>query len=338
MTDTPLVVRTATPDDADALLRLARAAGQGMTNLPPCREGLARKLVESAEAMASPAPPPNAMLLLALDRDGEMRGSGAVFPQVGADWPFYSYRISTMRQTSRALGKTVVSDRLVLVNDYDGYSEVGGLVVDPELRGMQAGRLIARSRYLFLAEHRAWFGKRVLAELRGWHEDDGRSPVWEALGRPFYEMDFAEADRLGVGEGKQMIADLGPKDPIYLNLLPADARAALGRPHKDGRAAEKLLLDEGFRFEGCVDIFDGGPTMVADIEQLKGVHDSRRAQVVAVGDRKGGVDSLVSAGHGPAFRAARGMVTALGGGVRVSQALAGALNLQSGDEVRHVPF
>lgn len=338
MTDAPLVVRTARPDDLDALLKLSKAAGQGMTNLPPCREGLACKLAKSAEAMASQTPPATAMLLLALDLDGEMRGSGALFPRVGVDWPFYSFRISALRQTSRALGKTVSGDRLVLVNDYDGYSEVGGLVVDPALRGMQAGRLIARSRYLFLAEHRGWFARRVLAELRGCHEADGRSPVWEALGRPFYEMDFAEADRLGVGEGKQMIADLGPKHPIYLNLLPPDARAAIGKVHKDGRAAEKMLLDEGFRFEGCVDIFDGGPTMVADVEALKGVRESRRAQVIAVGDRKGGVDSLVSAGRGSAFRAARGMVAPLGSGVRVSQALTGALGLKLGDEVRHVPF
>jgi arginine N-succinyltransferase len=338
MTAAPLTVRAAAPRDLDALLKLSRAAGQGMTNLPPCREGLARKLCESAEAIASPAPPAAAMLLLALDQEGEMRGSSALFPKLGVDWPFYSFRISAMRQTSRALGKTVTGDRLVLVNDYDGYSEVGGLVIDPALRGKQAGRLIARSRYLFLAEHRGWFGKRVLSELRGWHEADGRSPVWEALGRPFYEMDFAEADRLGVGEGKQMIADLGPKHPIYLNLLPPDARAAIGKAHKDGRAAEKLLLDEGFRFEGCVDIFDGGPTMVADVEALKGVRESRKGQVIAVGDRKGGVDSLVSIGRGAAFRAARGMVTALGSGVRVSQSLMDALDLKPGDEVRHVPF
>ena len=338
MIEAPLVVRAAAPGDLDSLLKLSKAAGQGMTNLPPCREGLAQKLCESVKAMASATPPPNVMLMLALDLSGEMRGSGALFPKVGVDWPFYSFRISTLRQTSRALGKTVTSDRLVLVNDYDGYSEVGGLVVDPALRGMQAGRLVARSRYLFLAEHRSWFGKRVLAELRGWHEADGRSPVWEALGRPFYEMDFAEADRLGVGEGKQMIADLGPKHPLYLNLLPPEARAAIGKAHKDGRAAEKMLLDEGFRFEGCVDIFDGGPTMVADVESLKGVRDSRRGQVIAVGDRKGGTDSLVSTGRGPAFRAARGMVAPLGGGVRVSQALIDALDLKPGDEVRHVPF
>src|SRR5690606_7913528 len=125
MTDAPLVVRTAAPDDLEALLKLSRAAGQGMTNLPPCREGLACKLAESAGAMRSQTPPPTVMLMLALDLAGEMRGSGALFPRVGVDWPFYSFRISKLRQTSRALGKTVTSDRLVLVNDYDGYSEVG---------------------------------------------------------------------------------------------------------------------------------------------------------------------------------------------------------------------
>src|SRR3546814_4864872 len=88
-----------------------------------------------------------------------------------------------------------------------------------------------------LAGHRDWFPDRVMAELRGHQSADGTSPVWEALGRPFYRMDFDEADRFGGRYGNQFIAELGPHFPLYADLLPPAARAALGRPHAPiGRA------------------------------------------------------------------------------------------------------
>ena len=86
---------------------------------------------------------------------------------------------------------------------------MGGLFVDPTARGHAVGGLTARSRYLFIALHREWFGRRVMAELRGWQDAEGKSPVWEAIGRRFYDMDFEDADRTNAVEGNQFIADLG---------------------------------------------------------------------------------------------------------------------------------
>src|SRR3546814_12409904 len=88
---------------------------------------------------------------------------------------------------------------------------------------------------------------RVMAELRGHQSADGTSPVWEALGRPFYRMDFDEADRFGGRYGNQFIAELGPHFPLYADLLPPAARAALGRPRAQSRPAYDMLLAEGFR-------------------------------------------------------------------------------------------
>jgi arginine N-succinyltransferase len=258
---------------------------------------------------------------------------------VGGDWPFYSYRIGRIRQTSQALGKTVENTILTPVNDYDGSAEVGGLFVASGERGAAAGRLMARSRYLFMAQHRAWFGARVVSELRGYQDADGRSPFWEAVGQRFYGLPFCEADRISVGPGKQVIADLGPKYPIYLNLLPPEAAETVGKPHPDGRRAEALLMEEGFRFEGCIDIFDAGPTLVADIDSLKAVRDSRLSTVIAVAETgEGGLEALACVGHGAGFRAARGQVWPDEEGVTASAALAAALGLKPGDTIRHVPF
>lgn len=330
------VIRAAVSQDLEALLALAKTAGLGMTNLPPCRDKLAALLAGSAAAFAGARG--HSQMLLVLEHGGEVVGTGCIFPSVGGDWPFYSYRIGRIRQASQALGKTVENTLLTPVNDYDGSAEVGGLFVRPGLRGVAGGRLMARSRYLFMADHRDWFGDRVVSELRGFQDEDGTSPFWEAVGKRFYGLEFSEADKISVGPGKQVIADLGPKYPIYLNLLSPEAAASVGQCHPDGLRAQALLMEEGFRFEGCVDIFDGGPTMVADIDALKAVRESRVSTVRAVGPCEDGPEMLVAAGHAAGFRASRGRVWTSDDGVTLPAELAQALNVQVGDRVRHVEF
>ena len=337
MFDPGVVIRPAAVGDVEALHALACEAGLGMTNLPPCRERLNALLAASEAALAGDRTA-GRQILLVMVKAGEVVGTACIFPSVGGDWPFHSYRIGRLRQTSQALGTVMENTILTPVNDYDGASEVGGRFVRPGLRGMAAGRLMARSRYLFMAGHRDWFGARVVSELRGYQDADGRSPFWEAVGRKFYGLEFNQADRISVGAGKQVIADLGPKYPIYLNLLPPDAADAVGKVHPDGERARTLLIEEGFRFEGCVDIFDAGPTMTADIDALKAVRDSQVAKVVEVGPCESGTDVLASHGAAGRFRAARGPLSAVDGGVRLDGDLAAALGVGPGDEVRHVAF
>lgn len=334
-----LLVRTARPEDVEDLFGLAEKAGSGLTNLPPERGALEERLRHSRDAIAAGPGGPVCPLMLVIETAGRVRGTAMVLPRVGADWPFYSYKISRTSQTSRAHRKSIAWRMLNLVNDFDGYAEVGGLLVDPALRGTGGGRLIARSRYMFMAEHRDWFGDCVVSELRGVQDDQGRSPFWEAVGRRFYEMGFEEADRLNGLEGNQFIADLGPKFPIYVNLLPDEAQAVIGELHKDSRRAYELLVEEGFRDEDYVDIFDAGPTIHASIDELKAVRDSRQGPVLSIGEvGEGAVDCLVSLGRGEGFKAAHGRLDVVASGVRVELALAAILGLKVGDRVRHVRF
>jgi arginine N-succinyltransferase len=72
---------------------------------------------------------------------------------------------------------------LHLVNDFDGASEIAGLFLHPDARTGGMGAMLARSRYLFIAQHRERFGDQVVAELRGWMEGD-TSPFWDAVAGP----------------------------------------------------------------------------------------------------------------------------------------------------------
>jgi arginine N-succinyltransferase len=328
--DQPIgVVRVAREADIDALFDLACRGGTGLTNLPPDRGTLAGKLAASEAAIADEqARERGAAILLIVEFEGRIAGTSCVFPRVGAEWPFYSYRLTRQAARSLAVGRSHAQLLLNLVNDFDGEAEVGGLFIDPSLRGHALGALAARARYLFIAAHRSWFGNRVIAELRGWQDAQGRSPFWDAIGRHFYDMDFEDADRTGALNGNQFIADLGPRYPLYVSLLPEAAREAMGKPHDDGRPAYAMLLDEGFRAGDYVDIFDGGPTLVCDIDAVRTVREAKAVQVTQVSNE--GAPMLIATGTGADFRVTRGKATT----DSIGESAARALGVAPGMAVR----
>ena len=119
-----------------------------------------------------------------------------MFGQVGVEQPFYSYHLSTLTQTSPELGKTFRNQTLTLTTDLEGASEVGGLFLHPEVRAGGWGALLARSRYLFIKQHRARFGDRTLAELRGVMDEAGNAPFWDGLAGRFFGHDLPGSRRV----------------------------------------------------------------------------------------------------------------------------------------------
>ena len=315
------------------MLALAEGAGAGFTNLPPDRRAIAERIARSTALLAGENL--GGAIILGLEIDGRVRGCGMIFPRVGVDWPFYSYRISYTTQRSSIDGRMVRFPVLTLTNDLEDCAEVGGLMIDPALRKGGYGRMIARSRYLFIGCHRASFAKRVIADLRGWL-DQGRSPFWDAVGGRFYAMSFAEADHINGITGNQFIADLGPRAPIYVNMLSEEAQAAIGKVHDDGRAARNLLIEEGFRDEGYVDIFDAGPTMVATIDDLKAIRELRHAMFARADDGDALRDHLITRGTGADFCCVPGSIETAGGQAMTDRRTADILNLSGGNGLSYL--
>jgi arginine N-succinyltransferase len=263
---------------------------------------------------------------------GEVRGTVQIFTQVGQHWPFYSYRITTLTQHSAELDRTVTAEMLTLTNDLGGCSEVGGLFLHPGQRAGGLGMLLARSRYLFIAAHRERFGDRILAELRGIIDERGGSPFWDAIGGRFFGMNFQTADQFNGVHGNQFIADLMPKHPVYIAMLSEDARQVIGLPHPNGRAAMRMLENEGFAFEGYVDIFDGGPTMLARTDKVHSIRDAQHLPVVDT-DLAKGEKALLAAGRLADFRCCYGAREWREGGMAIDSRAADILGVSEGDEV-----
>lgn len=328
-------IRAATAADLEPIYQMAKLTGGGFTNLPADRTALAEKLAQSDMAFARDSSElADETFVLALENasTGEVRGTCQLFTRIGQDWPFYSYRLATLTQHSHELGRTVRAELLNLVTDLEGSSEVGGLFLHPSERAGGLGMLLARSRYLFIAMHRARFADRVLAELRGIIDERGGSPFWDGVAGRFFGMTFQEADYFNAINGNQFIADLMPKHPVYVAMLSDTARSAIGVPHPSGNAAMRMLENEGFAFEGYVDIFDGGPTMTAKTDQVASIAAARE-DVIAATDCANGEQALIAAGQLASFRCSYGARAERDDGLAIDSDAAALLGVAAGEKV-----
>ncbi len=329
------VIRPATTDDLQHLYEMAKLTGGGFTNLPPDRNSLTAKLEGSEAAFTREGAEivgETFVLVLENTKTREVRGTCQLFTAVGHQYPFYSYRISTLTQYSKELDRTVTAELLSLVNDLGGTSEVGGLFLHPGERAGGLGMLLARSRYLFIAAHRHRFGNRILAELRGIIDERGGSPFWDAIGGKFFGMSFQQADEFNASHGNQFIADLMPKHPVYIAMLGEEAKKVIGLPHPSGRAAMRMLENEGFSYQGYVDIFDGGPTMLAETDKVKSIAQAHHGEVVD-DELDKGEKALIATGQFKDFRCCYGARELREDAIAIDSLAAETLGIGKGDTV-----
>lgn len=331
-----LVIRPVTMGDIDDLERLASIAGDGMTSLPQDRDALTRNVTLAVQSFERADADPEDYFLMVLEdtSKGRVVGTSAVYANTGHRQAFYAYRVMSVTHYSHSIEKEVRSSLLHLTNEYTDASEVGTLFLDPEYRGN--GHWLSRSRYLLMALFPDRFAHDVIAELRGFVDESGNSPFWDAIGANFFQMSFQEADRLsGIGSN-QFITELMPKYPIYSNLLPQAAIDVIGKPHAATERAMQLLLDEGFRFENLVDIFDGGPLVRAAVSQIQSVSSAKSFLV----DEKSGDSSLpmlVAKESLSDLRIAYGGVERRGASLGLDEELLSGLEVAVGDKVTALP-
>lgn len=270
------IVRPARPGDLDQLEAMIARVDPGMLTMPASREAMAERIERSMAAFARGSlPPHNESYFLVMEEEGVLLGTASIFTNLGLERPFYSYRISRDARLSPELGLSVELDLLFLVNDYHGDCELGTLFLERRARGGGRGRLLSFARLMLIASDPVRFGPKAMAEIRGFTHADGRSPFWDAVGAKFFRMDYRRADALSARDHR-FIADLMPRYPVYVSLLPDEARSVIARPHPDAEPALAMLQAQGFRYNQVVDIFDAGPTVEAFIDHIDTVRETVR--------------------------------------------------------------
>jgi arginine N-succinyltransferase len=335
-----MIVRTATEADIDGLQELAKSAGRGMTTVPTSREAIAARVAQSQGALAhNDRAGPKDIFFFVLESDGRIEGMASIFPALGEDRPFYSYRVSNVAAAAPELDVRAESGILYLCNDFHGYSEIGTLLVSKAMRGTGAGRLLSLSRFLFMKSIETRLSPNVMAEIRGHFDEDDNSAFWDAVASKFFHMSFEEADRRSAHDFR-FIADLMPKFPIYTTLLPAEAQRVIGMPHKDSAPAMNMLMNEGFGYTNCVDIFDAGPSLEAPLNQIRTVREAQKTTVriqeaapADTGDR-----FIVALPEAARFRCSLFHRAPRDGSLFLTPAEADSLGVASGDQVLVSPL
>ncbi len=192
----PMIVRPARLSDLPALLSLAQSAGAGLTTLPADPQRLQHRLEWAQKTFAGIAERGDADYLFVLEA-AEGEGRGHLRPGRRGR-PARTLVQLPGRFAGRCVEEPVDQPAslptLFLGNDMTGHSELCSLFLGARHREGLNGRLLSKARFLFLAEFRECFGDKVIAEMRGYSDEQGISPFWECLGRHFFKMDFADAD------------------------------------------------------------------------------------------------------------------------------------------------
>jgi arginine N-succinyltransferase len=274
-----LTVRAIRESDLDQLLALASQTGTGMTTLKPDREVLARRVEIACASFAERVAPPQRDYVFVMEdcAIGRVVGVCAIKGAIGLEEPFYNYRIGTLVHSSRELQVFSRMETLYLSNDLTGCAELCSLFLHPDYRSGSNGKLLSKSRFLFIAQFPQLFPEKLIAEMRGYQRADGRSPFWDSLGRHFFRMEFDRADDLTSLGKKSFIAELMPRHPLYVAYLPQEAQDAIGVVHADTAPARRLLEQEGMHYEGYIDIFDAGPVLQARVSELRALRESMLA-------------------------------------------------------------
>jgi arginine N-succinyltransferase len=282
-------IRGASLADEDELFRLA--AYLNTVNLPNDRAQV-RELLKHAERSFTgelvPAHRKFVFLLWDLERARAI-GTSTIIAQLGRrDAPYIYFDVLDEERYSKTLNRHFHHTALRLGFSYDGPTELGGLVVDPTYRRApeRLGRFVSYARFLFIAAQRKLFKEQIVAELLPPLEPDGTSHLWEALGRHFTGMSYAEADLLS-SQDKEFIRELFPTNMIYTSLLSKQAQAVIGRVGPQTLGVARMLREVGFRYNSRVDPFDGGPHFAARIDEVSSIRDARSVRFVGTAAAEG---------------------------------------------------
>ncbi len=338
-----LLIRDVQRSDLGGLKRLGAVLNS--VNLPndeKVLEGLIDTSIRSFTARIR-SPFERAYLFVLEDpKRGALLGTSMIIAQHGTrEAPHIYLDVSSREHYSQTVDKHFKHTVLSIGYNYEGPTEIGGLVVDPAYRGQgKPGKQLSFVRFLFMAMHRRRFRDRVLAELLPPLLPDGRSLLWEAFGRKFTGLSYQEADRLS-RQNKEFIKELFPQTDVYTTLFPPRVQKAIGRVGTETEPVKRMLERIGFKYVEHIDPFDGGPHFEAPLSDVSLVRQYRALRVAKEELNIDFEERLVaverSAGKNR-FRAVKCACRIDGEEAAIPAEARARLEVEAGDRVHVVPF
>ncbi len=340
----PLLLRDVARKDLSGLKRLAVTLNS--VNLPDDEKVLKGLIDRSVRSFSGRiANPFEREYLFVLEdvKSHAIIGTSMVIAQHGTrEAPHIYFQVTEAEHYSATIDKHFRHKVLSIGYNYDGPTEIGGLVVDPPHRSgpEKPGKQLSYGRFLFMALHRDDFRERVLAELLPPLLPDGRSLLWESIGKKFTGLDYAEADQLS-RRNKEFIKELFPASDIYATLFPANAQRIIGEVGPNTAGVRRMLERIGFRYVNHIDPFDGGPHFEANLSEVSLFRHYRTATVSKEVWDQETPDVLVGLSRGSGATRFRAVRTQVGWNDQVVSLTASAramLKVKPGERVSVIPF
>lgn len=257
------IFRVAQHSDIDAIFKISSEAGTGLSTVPKTVEGV-EKYVSSTASFMSGNYNANSVLFV-LEVNGEVVGISGIIGQTNAICPFWSFEHKTITTVRAGNQSKVEHEALQLSSKFCDYSELGTLLLSQKAMGKGLGRLLALGRMAFINSHREAFHNKLMADIRGWHDQQNVSPFWTGLSSKFLNVPFEEAERL-LSYDKDFLLNSIPLEPIYLQLLEKQVRSCIGKANDNSLGAMKMLNAAGFSTTNFCNVLDGGPALECKVQ------------------------------------------------------------------------
>jgi arginine N-succinyltransferase len=137
---------------------------------------------------------------------------------------------------------------------------------------------------------------------------------------------------------KQFIEEMMPQHPIYLDLLSQQVRDGIGKVHEETQPAVAMLKSEGFSATDMVDIFDAGPVISCDTNQIKAVNRCREMRVAKIGEGSKETSKLIVASRAGGFTSVLTDASTDGNQITLGPAGAAALEVEPGSSCFVLPL
>ena len=334
------VTKPITPENAKVIERFMSSDLLGITSLPRNKHFLHQKLLSSLSSFSKEITSPhNEQYYFVLENEetGEIGGICGIESRTGVDQPIYSYRIEKIPAPETDLPVPRKQLVLHLHAQNNGPSEIGSLYILPSFRKEGLGRLLSLSRFLFMASFPERFDTKVVAEMRGFIDDENKSPFWNGLGRHFLDIEFEDLMDI-LDEIKESIPLIAPQYPVYVTLLKSEAQEALGRVHLESQPALNLLMQEGFSLTNEVDLFDAGPKIGVTTSEIRTIKQSLVATVKDLSHTPIESDRYIISNNRLNHCTCYGRLTIVDQNTVIIPAeIAHALDIDEGDQIRYVP-
>lgn len=316
-------IRPIKETDKVALKGFAEAASIGITNLPK-HEKRREQLLSLALA-----PHPKAYYLFLLENyyDGTALGVCGIFPETTNLDYFKLNREPLPSYFPESLKEAATLERIQYPK---GSTEICSLYLSRPARKEGLGKLLSHSRFYFMKAFPDLFADEVFAEMRGFIDENGDAPFWDALGRRFAGISYRQLMDL-VDQGDRRARDLMPSKTVYVDLLDPRGKEAIGKTFQSTTPAHKLLQELNFTFSGEIDLFDGGPRLICKREKIAIVQKAKRFPVVKI--RSLEKEKQLISNTKSDFKATLGQVEREDHGAAIDSLTAQILEVDVGDEI-----